>query len=197
MARLQRGPHHTDVAGAVKRVVAPAVRHLDQLVDDALALGQLGRVDKVGGAKLARPLFLGRVDIHHDDLAGLLRHGALHHAQADAAGAKDGHVAALLDLGRDARRAVARRDAAPEQARAVHGRVGLHGDDRDVGHDCVLAEGGCAHEVQDVLAARAEARGPVGHDALALGGADLAAEVGLVGLAELAFLALGGAGEGC
>jgi hypothetical protein len=51
--------------------------------------------------------------------------------------------------------------------------------------------------VQDVLAAGAEARGPVGHDALALRGADLAAEVGLVGLAELALFALGGAGEGC
>ncbi len=49
--------------------------------------------------------------------------------------------------------------------------------------------------MQDVLAAGAEARGAVRHDALALGRADLAAEVGLVGLAELALFALGGAVE--
>jgi hypothetical protein len=50
--------------------------------------------------------------------------------------------------------------------------------------------------VQDVLPPGAEAARAVGHDALALRRADLAAEVGLVGLAELALLALGGAGEG-
>ena len=147
VARLQRRAHDTDITSAVKRVVAPAVGHLDQLVHDALAFGQLGRVDKVGGAEARRPLLLGGVHIHHNDLAGLLRHGALHDAQADAARAEHGHVAAGLDGGRDARRAVARRDAAPQQARAVHGRVRLHRHHRDVGHHRVLAEGRRAHEV--------------------------------------------------
>lgn len=42
------------------------------------------------------------------------------------------------------------------------------------------------------LALAGEARGAVGHDALALGSADGAAEVGLSALAELALAALGG-----
>jgi hypothetical protein len=192
MARLERGAHDADVAGAVERVVAPTVRHLNQHVDHALALGQLGRVDKVGRAKFPRPRLLGRVDVHHNDPTRSLGDAALHHAQADAARAEDGHVAALLHLGRDARRAVARRDAAAEQAGPVHGRVLLHRHDRDVGHHRVLAESRGAHEVQDVLAAGAEARGPVGHDAAALRRADLAAQVGLARLAELALAAFGG-----
>jgi len=44
--------------------------------------------------------------------------------------------------------------------------------------------------VQDVLAASPEARCAIGHDTLALGGADLAAQVGLARLAELALAAL-------
>lgn len=44
--------------------------------------------------------------------------------------------------------------------------------------------------MKQVLALALEARGAIGHDALALGGADLAAEVGLARLAELALLAL-------
>lgn len=47
--------------------------------------------------------------------------------------------------------------------------------------------------MEEILALALEARGTVGHDTLALGGADLAAKVGLAGLAELALLALGGA----
>lgn len=47
--------------------------------------------------------------------------------------------------------------------------------------------------MEDVLAAGAEAGGAVRHEPFALGCADLAAEVGLVGAAELAFFALGGA----
>jgi hypothetical protein len=47
--------------------------------------------------------------------------------------------------------------------------------------------------VKEILALALEARGAVRHDTLALGGADLAAKVGLAGLAELALLAFGGA----
>ena len=49
--------------------------------------------------------------------------------------------------------------------------------------------------MQEVLAACLEARAAVWHDAFALGGADLAAEVGLAGFAEFAFAAFGCAGE--
>lgn len=47
--------------------------------------------------------------------------------------------------------------------------------------------------MKDVLAAGLEASGTVGHDTAALGSADLAAEVGLARLAELALTAFGGA----
>jgi len=191
VAGLESRTHDLDVAGAVKGVVASAIRHLGELVDNRLALGELGRVDKVRRAKLARPLLLGRVHIHHDDLARLLRHRALDNAQPDTPRAKHGNVAALLHIGRDPRRAISRRDAASQQASAVHRRLGLHRHHADVAHDRVLAEGARAHEVQDVLAAGAEARRPVGHHALALGRADLAAQVRLARPAELALLALG------
>lgn len=186
VARFQGGAHDADVTRAVKGVVAPAVGHLDQLVDDAGALGQLGRVEKVRRAELPAPRLLVRVEVDDDDLAGPLRHRALHHAEPHAARAEHGDAGPLLDLGRDPRRAVAGRDAAPEQARLLHRRVLLHRHDRDVRHDGVLREGRAAHKVQQVLALAPEPRGPVGHQALALGGADLAAEVRLARLAELA-----------
>jgi hypothetical protein len=84
-------------------------------------------------------------------------------------------------------------DAAAEQARAVHGRVGLDGDDGDVGNDGELRKGRGAHEVEQVLALALEAGSAVRHDSLALRGSDLAAEVGFARLAKLALLALGGA----
>src|SRR5690606_21487776 len=59
--------------------------------------------------------------------------------------------------------------------------------------DGILREGRGAHEVEQVLALALEAGGAVRHQSLALGRADLSAEVGLAGLAELALLALGGA----
>lgn len=192
VARLESSPHDAHVTGAVKGIIAAAVGHLDELVDDGLALGQLGGVDEIGGAELLGPLLLGRVDVHDDDLLGALLDRALHHGQADAAGTEDRDVAALLDVGRDASCAVAGGDAASQQTRAVHGRVRLHRHHRDVGHHGVLAEGRGAHEVQDVLALALEARRAVRHQALALSGPDLAAEVGLAGLAELALAAFGG-----
>lgn len=50
--------------------------------------------------------------------------------------------------------------------------------------------------MQEVFAPGAEARGAVGHDAFALGGADLAAQVRLAGFAEFAVTAFGRAVEG-
>ena len=193
VAGLEGGAHDVDVAGAVEGVVAAAVGHLDELLLNAL-VAELGGVDKVCGAELLGPLLLGVVDVDDDDLAGLVLDGALDDRQADAAGAKDGHVGARLDAvlaGRDDGGAVARCDAAAEQAGAVHRCLFGNGDDGDVGDNRVLGEGRSAHEVEQVLALALEARGAVGHDALALRGADFAAEVRLARLAELALLALG------
>ena len=193
MAGLEGGAHDADVAGAVKGVVAATVGHVDELLLDAL-LAELGRVDKVRGAKLLAPLLLCVVDVYDDDLGGPVLDAALHDAEADAAGAEDGHVGALLHAavaGGDDGRAVAGRDAAAEQAGAVHGGLVGDGDDANVRDDGVLREGRRAHEVQQILALALEARGPIWHHALALRAADLAAQVRLAGFAELAFPTFG------
>lgn len=49
--------------------------------------------------------------------------------------------------------------------------------------------------MQEILALAFEARGAIRHDTFALGGSDLAAEVGFAGFAELAFAAFGCAEE--
>lgn len=192
MASLQGSAHDTDVARAVEGVVAATVGHLDQVLLDGLAR-ELGGVDKVGGTELASPGLLAVVDIHGDDLARLVLDRTLHDGQTDTAGTEDSDVGAFLDLGGHDGGAVTGGDTAAQQTGSVGGDLGSHRDDRDVGHDGVLREGGGTHEVEDVLAARLEAGGAVRHDTLTLGGTDLAAEVGLARLAELALAALGGA----
>jgi hypothetical protein len=191
VAGLEGGTHDADVAGAVKGEVATTIGHLNQLVDNTLAAEVVG-VDEIRSAKLLSPLLLVRVDVDDNNLSGLADDRALNNGQTDTAGTEDGNLVTLGHLRGNASSAVSRGDATAEQAGAVHGRIRLDGDDGDVGDDGVLGESGCAHEVEEVLAAGAEARGAVGHDAAALGGADLAAEVRLAGLAELALAALGG-----
>jgi hypothetical protein len=195
VAGLQGRAHNPNVPRAVEGIVAPAVRHLDQLLHDGLVL-EVGRVDEIRRAKLVCPFLLARVDVDDDDLAGLLLHGALDDRQPDAASAEDRHGRALVDLGGLDRGAVTRCDAAAEQAGPVHGRILGDGHDGDVGHDSVLGEGRGAHEVEEVLALALESRGPVRHHALALRGPNLAAEVRLAGLAELALATLGRAVDG-
>ena len=197
VAGLESAAHDVHVTGAVEGVVAAAVGHLNQPRLDVLALLQvLGRVDKVGGAELGRPLLLRLVHVYDNDLARLLLDRALDDTQTNAASAEDGDGGALLDTALasgDDGGAVTGGDAAAEQACAVHGSIRGDGDDGDVGHNGVLGEGRAAHEVEEVLALALEARGAVRHHTLALGRADGTAEVGLARLAELALLALGGA----
>lgn len=192
VAGLEGRAHDTDVASAVKGVVAATVGHLDQVLLDGLAR-ELGGVDKVGGTELASPGLLAVIDINGDDLARLVLDRTLHHGQTDTASTEDSDVGALLDLGGHHSGTVAGGDTAAQQTGSVGGDLGSHSHDRDVGNNGVLGEGRGTHEVQDVLAAGLEARGAVGHDTLTLGGTDLAAEVGLARLAELALTAFGGA----
>ena len=195
MARLQRGPHHAHVPRAIKRIITPAIRHLHQRLLDTLP-AQLGRIHKVRRPKLLAPGFLPIIHIHRDDLFRAILNRPLDHRQPHTPGAEDGDRGPPLHARRHDRGAVSRRDAAPEQAGPVHGRFVRDGHDRDVRDDGILAEGAGAHEMQEVFAPGAEARGAVGHDAFALGGADLAAQVRLAGLAEFAVAAFGRAVEG-
>lgn len=188
VAGLQRSTHDINIACAVKGVVAATISHLNQLLLDGLALEVIG-IDKVGGAKLARPLLLARVHIDYNDLARLVDDGTLYYGQTDAAGAENGNVGALLNVGSHTSSTVTSGDTAAKQTCAVHGGILLHSNNGDIGDNGVLREGRGTHEVQQVLALALEAGGAIGHLSLTLGGTNLAAEVGFAGLAELALLA--------
>ena len=182
------------IARAVKRIIASTIRHLNQPLLDRLALLQLRWVYEISRAELLAPLVLIIIHIHDDDLRRPVLDAPLDDAESDTARAEDGDITPFLDTVlacRDDGGAVSGRDAASEQTAPVHGRLVRHGNDRDVRHDRVLGEGRGAHEVQQRLALAGEARGSVGHDALALGRADLAAEIGLAGSAEFAGAAFG------
>lgn len=76
MAGLKRSPHDADITGAVKGIVTPTVRYLDQVLLDALS-AQLRGVDELVGTELLRPLLLGIIDVNDDDLACALLDRAL------------------------------------------------------------------------------------------------------------------------
>lgn len=192
MAGLEGSAHNTNVTGAVEGVVATTIGHLDQVLLDGLAR-ELGGVDEVGGTELAGPGLLTVVDIDGNDHTGLVLDGTLHDGETDTAGTEDSHIGALLNIGGHHGGTITGSDTAAEQAGPIGGDFGSDGDDGDIGDDGVLGEGRGTHEVQDVLAAGFEAGGTVGHHTLTLGGTDLAAQVGLARLAELALTAFGGA----
>jgi len=195
VASLESAAHNMNVTSAIESVVTATISHLNKLLLDRLTL-ELRRINKVGSAELLSPRLLALIDIDGDDLASLVLHGTLDDRKTDATGTEHSDVGALLNTaaaGSDDGGTVTRCDTAAEQAGPIHGGVGGDGYDRDVGDDGVLAEGRGTHEVQERLATAGEARGTVWQDATALGCANLAAEVGLAGLAELAFAALGGA----
>jgi len=198
VAGLERAAHDVDVTSAVKGVVTATVRHLNQLLLDRLTL-EVSGVDKVSRAKLGTPLLFLVVDVDDNDLLGAVLDSSLDDGQTDTASAKDSDVGALLDTalaGGNDGRAISGGDTATEQAGAVHRGLVSNGDDGDVGHDGVLGESRSSHEVEEVFALALEARGSVWHDTLALGRTNLAAEVGLSRLAELALFTLWGAVQG-
>lgn len=192
VACLQGSPHNTYVSRAIERVVTPSIRHLDQLLLDTF-LPQLRWVDEIRSAELLPPGLLPVIHIHHDDLPSTVLDRTLYHTQPHAACPEYSNGGAIFHVRGYHGRAVAGRDAAAEEAGPVHGRFVGDGDNGDVRYDGVLREGAGAHEVQKAFAAGCKPGGAVGHDSLALGGADLAAEVRLAGSAEFAFAAFGGA----
>ena len=185
---LESCPHDANVSSAVKGVVATAIGHLNELLDDGLSL-QLAGVHEVGCAKLLGPLLLGWVDIDDNNLSSFLRHGALYDGQTNTAGTEDGNVGSLVAVGSDSCSTVTGGNSATKQAGSVHGSILLDRYYGDIRYDCVLGEGRGTHEVQELLALAGESRGAIGHDTLTLGGSDLSTQVGLARLAELALLA--------
>ena len=119
------------------------------------------------------------IEIDADDHVGADQARALHDVQPDAAQAEHHDVGARLDLGGVDHRADARGDAAADVADLVERRIGADLRQRDLGQHGEVREGRAAHVVMDLLALEREARGAVGHHALALRRADGGAEVGL------------------
>jgi hypothetical protein len=93
--------------------------------------------------------------------------------------AEDDALRARLDLGGVDDRADPSGHAAADVADLVERRVGADFRHRDLRQHGEIREGRAAHIVVDLLAADGEARGAVGHEALALGGADRGAQIGL------------------
>ncbi|VXA88758.1 conserved hypothetical protein [Aeromonas veronii] len=190
VAALQRRTHHLDVADALEGEVDAAIGQLDDHLLNRFVV--IVRVDAVGGPQLAGQLELALVDVDGDDATGLGQTGTDHRREADAPQPEDGDALTLFHLGGVHHGADAGGDAATEQADLLQrgGRVYL--GDGDLRQYRVFAKGGGAHVVIDGLTIFREAGGAVRHQPLALGGADLLAEVGLAGLAEFALAALGG-----
>mmetsp|Transcript_10548 Transcript_10548/g.26421 ORF Transcript_10548/g.26421 Transcript_10548/m.26421 type:complete len:267 (+) Transcript_10548:584-1384(+) len=151
-------------------------------------------VHKVSAAPFFACLELAWIHVHTDDLGSLGVDKALHTRQAYSAQAEDRRRRTFLHLGRVPHCAEAGTDAASEQRGTFE--IGILPDlgTRDLVHDSVLGEGGGAHEVEDFLARSldGEAGLRVGlHHSLSSPVAHRGTQVGLLGVAHLAVLAVG------
>src|SRR5262249_19602455 len=183
VAGLERRAHQLDVADAFEGVVgAPdlvraALGHVHEIGNEILA--DLVRIDEMGHAEALAPFLPGIVEVDADDHAGADQPQALDHVEADAAEAEDDALRARLDLGGVDHRADAGSHAAADVADLVERRVLADFRHCDLRQHGEIRESRAAHVVVDLLAADGEAGAAVGHDALALGGADRGAQVGL------------------
>lgn len=158
---------------------SPGDRNLIDLYADGgtelIGLSDARPKDKFGIA----PRLAVVVDVDTDDHVGAGQPQALQHVEADAAEPEHDRLGALLDLGGVDHGADAGGDAAADVADPVERRVLADLRDRDFRQRGVVRKGRGAHVVMDGLAADRETRGAVGHQALALGGTDRGAEIGL------------------
>ena len=88
VARLKCLSHDLDIARAVESEIRSTISHLDQLVDDTLAVLQLRGVNKVGRSELFAPLLLVIVRVDGNDLACLARGGTLNDCIIEAVSAE-------------------------------------------------------------------------------------------------------------
>ena len=141
-------------------------------------LAEILWIDKVGHPKTLAPRLAVVVDIDPDDHLGAGEPQTLQHVEPDTTQAKDDRLGALLDLGGIDDRANAGGDAAADVADLIERRVVSDFCHRDLRQHGEVRKRRCAHVVMDRLAAARKSRGAIGHQALALGGANRSAEVG-------------------
>src|SRR5262252_6386186 len=172
MAGFERLAHHRDVAGAVEGVVGAAdlvgaaLGHVDEVRDQIAA--DLFRIDEVRHAEALAPLLLGVVDVDADDHVRAGEPQPLDDIEADAAETEHDALRAGLHLGGIEDGADAGGDAAADVADLVERGVLANLGDRDLRQHGEVRECGRAHVMVQLLAVEREARGAVGHDALAL-----------------------------
>src|SRR5690606_8465643 len=142
--------------------------YMEDTVDHAL---DLGRVDEMRDAELARHTFPRRPLVPADDPLVADYPGALADVRPKAAQPKPDLASPSFDLGREEHRADAGGDAAADVADLVERRVAADLGQRDLGHHDVIGKRRRAHVVMDDLATHRKARRAVGHQALALRGA--------------------------
>jgi hypothetical protein len=191
MAAFERLAHHVGIAGAVEAVVGAAVGEVEDRLHH-LVVADFLRIDEVGHAESLGHRALGRVDVDADDAVGADQFGALDDVESDAAEPEHDDVRAGLDAGGPDHRADAGGDAAADVADLVERSVLSDLRHGDLGHHREVGEGRAAHIMVDRLVPEAEARRSVGHQALALGGANRRAEVGLLRQARFTLAAFGG-----
>src|SRR6202167_3513902 len=190
MTGFQRLAHHIGVAGAVEGEIGAAVGQRDQMLDD-IAIDLPG-IDEMGHAEAATPFLLGIVEVDADDLVGAHHPRALDDIEPNAAEAEHDHIRTRRDLGGVDHRADTGGHAAADVAALVERRVLADFGHRDFRQHGEIRESRAAHIVEDRLALMAETRGAVRHQALALGGADRGAQIGLLAEAAFALAAFGG-----
>src|SRR5579862_2081965 len=193
MAALQRHAHEMDIADAFEGVVGAAdligaaLGHVDQVRDEVAV--DLLRIDEVRHAEALAPGLLLRVEIDADDHVGAGEAEPLDDVEPDAAEPEYDRFCTRLDLGGVDHRADAGGDAAADIADLVERRVVANFRHRDFRQHGEIGEGRAAHIVVQRLAIERKPRRAVGHHALALGGADRGAQVGLAREARRAIAA--------
>src|SRR5215831_3476444 len=170
-------------AGAVEGVVGAAdlvgaaLGHVDEVRDQIAA--DLFRIDEVRHAEALAPLLLAVVDVDADDHVGAGKPQPLDDVEADAAEPEHDALRAGFHLGGIENGADAGGDAAADVTDLVERSVLANLGDRDLGQHREVRECGSAHVMVQLLAVEREARGAVGHDALALRRTDGGAQIGL------------------
>src|SRR5215831_3047622 len=188
MAALERLAHEIDVADALEAVVRATVGETHEVLYE-IALDLLG-VDEVGHAKFLRERLAPWIDVDTDDLVRSSQTRALDDIQSDAPQAEHHDVCTGLDLGSIDHCTDPGGDAAADVADLVERRVLADLRDGDLREHRVIGERRTAHVVMHHVLADRKAAAAIGHQALALGGTDCGAQVGLTRQARFALPAL-------
>jgi hypothetical protein len=138
----------------------------------------LFRIDEMRHAETLAPLLLGVVEVDADDHVGAGKPQPLDDVEADAAEPEDNALGAGLHLG-GIEDGDAGGHAAADVADLVERGVFANLGDGDLGQHREIRESGRAHVMVQFFPVEREARGAIGHDALALRGADGGAQIGL------------------